>query len=57
MLKKPELREIYDKQEDFVKAKKMSKKPTPGVRYFAAFQELSFYSIFVLMTLMMVQSH
>jgi len=57
VLKKPELREIYDKQEDFVKAKKMSKKPTPGVRYFAAFQELSFYSIFVLMTLMMVQSH
>ena len=54
MLKKPELREIYDNQEDFVKAKKMSKKPTPGMRYFGALQELSFFSIFVIMTVMLV---
>jgi len=57
VLKSAELREIYDKTEQFVGPKKAKKIPTEGQRYMSAFSEATSYSVFIIMTLLFVQQH
>lgn len=56
-LKKPNLRAIYDKTEDFIRHKTLKKAPTEGQQYMSAFGEVAHFSIFILMTLMLVEQH
>ena len=37
VMKNPQLREIYDKQEIFIRKKTLKHKPTEGARYLSAF--------------------
>lgn len=58
VLKKPLLREIYDKTETFIRKKyDPSKVPSEGSRYFRAISEISHYSIYVLIMFMFVEQH
>ena len=54
VLKNPARREVYDKTEMFIRTRDAKKMPTEGARYMSAFGETSSYSIFVIMTLMLV---
>ena len=57
VLKNPARREVYDKTEIFIRTKHAKKVPTEGQRYMSAFAETSSYTIFIFMTLMLVQQH
>ena len=53
----PARREVYDKTEMFITRKNARKAQTEGQRYMSAFGEVSSYSIFIFMTVMLVEQH
>lgn len=57
VLKKPNYRALYDKSEEFVRMKTAKKAPTEGQQYMSAFGEVAHFSIFILMTLVLVEQH
>ena len=58
VLKKPNLRELYDKTETFVRKKYDPKMvPSEGSKYFSALSEVSSYSIYVIIMFVFVEKH
>ena len=59
LVQKPNLRELYDKQEIFIRKRveKTYHNPGQGSRYLSAFGELSGYAMFVIMMSLYVQKH
>ena len=57
VLEIPARREVYDKTEMFITRKNAKKAPTEGQRYMSAFAEVQSYTIFIIMTLMLVEQH
>ena len=55
VLQIPARREVYDKTEMFIKRKNARSVPTEGQRYMSAFGEVGSFTIFIVMTLMLVQ--
>jgi len=55
VLKKDNLREIYDKSETFIRQKQLKKTPSDGMRYFDAFSELKHYAMFVIISFMLIE--
>jgi hypothetical protein len=58
-VKKPSLRELYDKTETFIRKplEKTFHNPSQGSRYLSAFKDLGSFSMFVLMMAFYVESH
>lgn len=58
MLKKPNLRELYDKTELFIRKKyDPARVPNEGARFFKALGEISSYSMYILIMFLFVESH
>ena len=55
VLKNPKLREIYDKSEIFIRKKTLKHKPTEGARYLSAFQEVSSFLMFIVLSLVLIK--
>ena len=55
VMKNPQLREIYDKQEIFIRKKTLKHKPTEGARYLSAFQEVSSFLMFIVLSLVLIK--
>ena len=54
VMKNPQLREIYDKSELFIRKKTLKHKPTEGARYLSAFQEVSSFLMFIVLSLVLI---
>ena len=54
VMKNPQLREIYDKSEIFIRKKTLKHKPTEGARYLSAFQEVSSFLMFIVLSLVLI---
>lgn len=59
LVDKPNLRELYDKTEMFIRKKveHTMSNPSQGARYLKSFQELSGYSMFVIMMTLYVEKY
>ena len=58
MLRKPNLRELYDKTETFIRKKYDPKMvPSEGTRYFSALTEVSSYAMYVFIMWFFVEKH
>lgn len=59
LIDKPNLRELYDKTETFIRKKteKTHHNPSQGSRYLGAFSDLGSYSIFIIMMSVYVDKH
>ena len=55
VMKNPQLREIYDKSEIFIRKKTLKHKPTEGARYLSAFQEVSSFLMFIVLSLVLIK--
>ena len=55
VMKNPQLREIYDKSELFIRKKTLKHKPTEGARYLSAFQEVSSFLMFIVLSLVLIK--
>ena len=59
LIERPNLRELYDKTETFIRKKqeKSIYNPSQGNRYLSAFTDLTSYSIFIIMMSLYVEKH
>lgn len=59
LVKKPNLRELYDKSEIFIRksTERTMHNPSQSGRYLSSFSELGSYTMFVVMMVLFVEKH